>query len=161
MLVRASTIPCFLDRSLIEPDCDIHKRIGAVLTKAVEPNMVVAGTLSDNACQMASLSGAHIDHQSLGGVAGGWTAGDSSPGGTSGGTGWCRRFIGLEVGTVVTDNSREYCGKDTHPYELYLAPNDIDHRRTKVGRPQTNGYVERFNRTALDEFFRKAFREYT
>jgi len=47
----------------------------------------------------------------------------------------------------------------THPYELYLALNDIEHRRTKVGRPQTNGFVERFNRTALDEFFRKAFRE--
>ena len=26
-------------------------------------------------------------------------------------------------------------------------------------RPQTNGFVERFNRTVLDEFFRKAFRE--
>ncbi len=26
-------------------------------------------------------------------------------------------------------------------------------------RPQTNGSVERFNRTVLDEFFRKAFRE--
>jgi len=45
------------------------------------------------------------------------------------------------------------------PYELYLALNDIEHRRTKVGRPQTNGVVERFNRTALDEFFRKALRE--
>jgi len=58
-----------------------------------------------------------------------------------------------------TDNGREYCGKDTHPYELYLALNDIEHRRTKVGRPQTNGFMEMFNRTALDEFFRKAFRE--
>jgi hypothetical protein len=28
-----------------------------------------------------------------------------------------------------------------------------------VGRPQTNGFVERFHRTVLDEFFRKAFRE--
>ena len=26
-------------------------------------------------------------------------------------------------------------------------------------RPQTNGFVERFNRTVLNEFFRKAFRE--
>jgi len=69
------------------------------------------------------------------------------------------REPGLDVQTVLTDNGPGYCGKDTHPYELYLALNDIEHHRTKVGRPQTNGFVERFNRTALDEFFRKAFRE--
>jgi hypothetical protein len=28
-----------------------------------------------------------------------------------------------------------------------------------VARPRTNGFVERFNRTALDEFFRETFRE--
>jgi len=67
--------------------------------------------------------------------------------------------LDLEVQAVLTDNDREYCGKDTYPYELYLALNDIEHRRTKVGRPQTNGFMERPNRTALDEFFRKAFRE--
>lgn len=32
------------------------------------------------------------------------------------------------------------------------------HRRTKAARPRTNGFVERFNRTVLDEFFREAFR---
>ena len=32
-------------------------------------------------------------------------------------------------------------------------------RSAKVGWPQTNGFVERFNRTLLDEFFRKAFGE--
>lgn len=66
---------------------------------------------------------------------------------------------GLEVGAVLTDNGREYCGKETHPYELYLALNEIAHKKTRVNRPQTNGFVERFNRTLLDEFFRKAFRE--
>lgn len=66
---------------------------------------------------------------------------------------------GLRVQAVLTDNGREYCGKDHHPYELYLALNDLEHRRTKVKHPQTNGFVERFNRTVLDEFFRKAFRE--
>jgi len=65
----------------------------------------------------------------------------------------------LTVNAILTDNGREYCGKETHPYELYLALNDIEHRKTKVRRPQTNGFVERFNRTALDEFFRTAFRE--
>jgi len=28
-----------------------------------------------------------------------------------------------------------------------------------VRRPQTNGFIERFNRTVLDEFFRLAFRK--
>ena len=54
----------------------------------------------------------------------------------------------------------EYRGKEgMHPYELFLALNDIDHRFTKVGTPRTNGFVERFNRTVLDEFFREAFRK--
>lgn len=64
----------------------------------------------------------------------------------------------LTVKAVLTDNGREFCGKDSHPYELYLELNDIEHRRTKVRHPQTNGFVERFQRTVLDEFFRKAFR---
>lgn len=42
---------------------------------------------------------------------------------------------------------------------MYLALNDIEHRKTKVRRPQTNGFVERFNRTVLEEFFRVAFRQ--
>ena len=66
---------------------------------------------------------------------------------------------GLAVEAVLTDNGREFCGRDTHPYELYLELNDIEHRTTKVRRPQTNGFVERFNRTALDEFFRQVFRQ--
>jgi transposase InsO family protein len=65
---------------------------------------------------------------------------------------------GLTVAAVLTDNGREFCGTESHPFELYLALNDIEHRRTKVRRPQTNGFIERFNRTALDEFFRSAFR---
>ena len=46
-----------------------------------------------------------------------------------------------------------------HPYQIFLEFNNIEHRRTKVARPRTNGFVERFNRTVLDEFFRDAFRE--
>lgn len=65
---------------------------------------------------------------------------------------------GLTVTAVLTDNGREFCGTDTHPFELYLQLNDIEHRTTRVRRPQTNGFVERFNRTVLDEFFRIAFR---
>jgi transposase InsO family protein len=65
---------------------------------------------------------------------------------------------GLVVEAILTDNGREFCGTETHPYELYLALCEIEHRRTKVRRPQTNGFVERFNRTVLDEFFRIAMR---
>ena len=66
--------------------------------------------------------------------------------------------LGLNVQAVLTDNGREFCGKDGHPYEIYLALNEIEHLHTKVRSPQTNGFVERFNRTVLDEFFRPAFR---
>lgn len=66
---------------------------------------------------------------------------------------------GLEVKAILTDNGREFCGREHHPYELYLALNDIEHRNTKVKSPQSNGFVERFNRTVLDEFLRPAFRQ--
>lgn len=69
------------------------------------------------------------------------------------------RDKGLLVTAVITDNGREFCGTQTHPFELYLALNDIEHRKTKVQRPQTNGFVERFDKTALDEFFTTIFRE--
>jgi transposase InsO family protein len=65
----------------------------------------------------------------------------------------------LKVENVLTDNGREFCGGEGHPYQIYLALNEIGHRTTKVKHPQTNGFVERFNRTVLDEFFRKAFRQ--
>jgi transposase InsO family protein len=66
------------------------------------------------------------------------------------------RELDLPVGSVLTDNGREFCGTERHPYELYLALNDIEHRRTRVGTPRTNGFVERFNGTVLEEFFRPA-----
>jgi len=65
---------------------------------------------------------------------------------------------GLPVAAILTDNGKEYCGTDAHPYELYLALSEIEHRRTKVKHPWTNGFVERFHRTVLDEFFRVACR---
>ncbi len=64
----------------------------------------------------------------------------------------------ITIQAILTDNGREFCGKETHPYELFLELNEIEHRRTQVRRPQTNGFVERFHRTVLDEFFRTAFR---
>lgn len=67
---------------------------------------------------------------------------------------------GITINAMLTDNGKEYKGKaGEHPYELFLALSDIEHRFTKVGTPRTNGFVERFNRTVLDEFFREAFRK--
>ena len=61
---------------------------------------------------------------------------------------------------VLTDRGTEYCGThDRHEYELYLAVEDIDHTPTKAKSPQTNGIVERFHKTMLDEFYRIAFRK--
>lgn len=67
--------------------------------------------------------------------------------------------LGLEVKAVLTDNGREFCGRDSHPYELYLELNGIEHRKTRVKSPRTNGFVERFNGTVLDECFRVKLRE--
>ena len=61
---------------------------------------------------------------------------------------------------MLTDRGSEYCGNpERHEYELYLAIEDIDHSRTKTKSPQTNGIVERFHKTVLDEFYRVAFRK--
>ncbi len=66
----------------------------------------------------------------------------------------------IKVETVLTDNGREYCGrKDHHPFELFLQLEEIEHRTTKVRRPQSNGFVERMHRTLLDEHFRIKGRE--
>lgn len=60
---------------------------------------------------------------------------------------------------ILTDRGGEFCGLgDRHPYELYLAVEDIEHTRTKAYHPQTNGICERFNKTLLNEFYRVAFR---
>ena len=61
---------------------------------------------------------------------------------------------------ILTDRGTEYCGKkDSHEYQLYLAIEDIDHTRTKVKSPQTNGICERFHKTMLEEFYQIAFRK--
>jgi transposase InsO family protein len=56
---------------------------------------------------------------------------------------------GIRVARVLTDNGscyRSQLWRDT------LAAAGISHKRTRPYRPQTNGKVERFNRTLLDEW---------
>jgi len=61
---------------------------------------------------------------------------------------------------LLTDRGTEYCGKaERHDYQLYLAINDIDHTKTKVRSPQTNGICERFHKTILQEFYQVTFRK--
>ena len=61
---------------------------------------------------------------------------------------------------MLTDRGTEFCGRpDAHPYELFLALNEIEHTRTKARSPQTNGICERFHKTILGEFYQVAFRK--
>lgn len=67
---------------------------------------------------------------------------------------------GLPMLRILTDRGTEYCGRvDQHDYQLYLAINDIDHTKTKVKSPQTNGICERFHKTILQEFYQVTFRK--
>lgn len=60
----------------------------------------------------------------------------------------------------LSDRGTEYCGRvDKHDYQLFLAINDIDHTKTKVKSPQTNGICERFHKTILQEFYHLTFRK--
>ncbi len=61
---------------------------------------------------------------------------------------------------ILTDRGREYCGTlQHHEYQLYLAIEGIEHTKTRVRSPQTNGICERFHRTIQDEFYQMAFRK--
>lgn len=61
---------------------------------------------------------------------------------------------------ILTDRGTEYCGKiEQHDYQLFLAVKNIDHTKTKAKHPQTNGIVERFHKTILNEFYQVAFRK--
>ena len=53
----------------------------------------------------------------------------------------------ITVEAVMTDNAKNYLGK-----RFTAALDGIEHRRIRSRRPQTNGKVERFNRTLADEW---------
>ena len=66
----------------------------------------------------------------------------------------------MPVLRILTDRGTEYCGQvEKHEYQLFLGLSNIDHTKTKVKSPQTNGICERFHKTILDEFYRVAFRK--
>lgn len=61
---------------------------------------------------------------------------------------------------ILTDRGTEYCGKvENHAYQLYLAVENIDHSKTKVRSPQTNGICERLHKTMKNEFYDITFRK--
>jgi len=66
----------------------------------------------------------------------------------------------IELIRMLTDRGTEYCGKaEQHAYQLFLAIEDIEHTKTQVRSPQTNGICERFHRTMKEEFYDIAFRK--
>ena len=56
---------------------------------------------------------------------------------------------GITVKRVLTDNGSAY---RSHAFRDALAAGGVVHKRTRPYRPQTNGKVERFNRTLLTEW---------
>ena len=61
---------------------------------------------------------------------------------------------------ILTDRGTEFKGSlQDHPYELYLHIEGIEHSKTQVQRPQSNGICERLHRTIQDEFYAVAFRK--
>lgn len=67
--------------------------------------------------------------------------------------------FGLPVTAIITNHSRQYCGKQGHHYELYLLLNEIEHRKAPLHQTQANGYMERFSQTIRAEFFKPGFFE--
>lgn len=66
---------------------------------------------------------------------------------------------GLPVLRMLTDRGTEFNGRpENHAYELYLQLEGIDHSKTKVRHPQSNGICERLHRTMQEEFYAVTFR---
>lgn len=58
---------------------------------------------------------------------------------------------------ATTDNGNEF---RAHQFQQTLHHLDVDHRFIKAGRPQTNGKVERVQRTILEECYQPALLNY-
>jgi len=69
------------------------------------------------------------------------------------------KMFQIPLDRILTDNGKEYTthwenGK--HDYENFLASCGIEHTKIKPRSPKSNGMVERFNRTLLEEFYQIA-----
>lgn len=61
---------------------------------------------------------------------------------------------------VLTDRGTEFKGRpENHEYELYLQIEGIEHSKTQVRHPQSNGICERMHRTMQEEFYAITFRK--
>jgi transposase InsO family protein len=61
---------------------------------------------------------------------------------------------------ILTDRGTEFKGSpENHEYELYLRLEGIEHSKTQVRHPQSNGICERLHRTMQEEFYAVAFRK--
>jgi len=66
---------------------------------------------------------------------------------------------GVPLLRILTDRGTQYCGnRESHEFALYLDLENIEHTRTRVKSPQTNGICERFHQTIQNEFYASAFR---
>ena len=68
-------------------------------------------------------------------------------------------IFGIPLDRILTDNGKEYTThwkSRKHDYEIFLAKHSITHTRIKTRCPKSNGMVERFNRTLLEEFYQIA-----
>lgn len=64
--------------------------------------------------------------------------------------------MGITIERILIDNGKEYttCWDTGYRmFEEYLRSKGIEHRYTKVRHPWTNGFVEMFQRTLLEEFW--------
>lgn len=65
----------------------------------------------------------------------------------------------IPLDRILTDNGKEYTThwiNGQHGYERFLKQNRIKHTKIKPRTPQSNGIVERFNRTLAEEFYQIA-----
>lgn len=61
---------------------------------------------------------------------------------------------------ILTDRGTEFKGKwEQHEYEIYLQIEGIEHSKTQVRQPQSNGIGERLHRTIQEEFYAITFRK--
>jgi len=65
----------------------------------------------------------------------------------------------IPLDRILTDNGKGYTthwSNSKHEYEKFLKQNRIRHTKIKPRTPQSNGIVERFNSTLLEEFYQIA-----